>query len=82
MQRSSGAQACGDHESWGGRLFKKRFAISVKKGAVSEIKLRCKKKYVFFKYEPDIEYTVNPNVGDCYIQVLGDAGTQFDLTMR
>ena len=65
--------------SWDTLLFKNHFAIGVRSGAVSEIKLRCKKKYFFFKYETDVQYTVSPNAGQCFIEVLGDAGTAFSL---
>lgn len=65
--------------SWGTLLFKSRFAIDVRSGAVSEIKLRCKKKYFFFKYEPDVQYTVSPNAGQCSIEVVGDPGTELTL---
>ena len=53
--------------------------MSVGHGAVSEIKLLCKKKFLFFKYQPDIQYTVSPNAGDCSIGVVGDPGTTFEL---
>jgi hypothetical protein len=64
---------------WYSRLFKKRFSIALASGAVSEIKLRCQQRYVFFKYEPDIQYTVNPSAGECFIEVVGAPGTTFDL---
>jgi TonB family protein len=66
--------------SWNSRLFRHRFSLAVKNGAVSEIKLRCKKKYVFFKYDPAIQYAVSPSAGECEIEVVGDPGTTFDLT--
>lgn len=69
-----------DQRSWASRLFKNHFSITVRSGGVTEIKLRCKKKYLFFKFDPDLEYTVNPNAGDCDIEVLGDPGTTFNLT--
>jgi TonB family protein len=65
--------------SWHGRLFKNRFGILVLGGAVSEIKLYCDKQYLFFKYEPGTQYTVNPNAGECRIAVVGRPGTVFEL---
>ncbi len=65
--------------SWDTLLFKNRFAIGVRSGAVTEIKLRCKKKYFFFKYEPDVQYTVSPNAGQCFIEVVGDPGTELSM---
>ena len=70
----------GPGTSWHGNLFRRRFSLSITRGAVSEIKLRCKKQYVFFRFEPDIEYTVNSGAGDCLIEVVGDPGTIFELS--
>src|SRR6185437_2181693 len=69
-----------DRHSWGSRLFRKRFTIAVTGGSVSEIKLRCTKHYLFFKYTPDVQYAIEPNVGECSIEVVGDPGTTFNLT--
>lgn len=65
--------------SWNSQLLRNSFAISVKSGAVSEIKLRCQKKYLFFKYQADVQYTVSPGAGECGIEVIGDPGTKFEL---
>jgi hypothetical protein len=65
--------------SWSGRMFKKRFYLDVKNGEVSEIKLRCEKQYVYFKYDPTLRYSVSGKSGECYIEVVGDPGTSFDL---
>lgn len=64
---------------WNGWLFKDHFFVAVKAGAVSKIQLRCRKKFVAFPYEPDIQYTVKADAGDCNIEVIGDPGTKFDL---
>ncbi len=69
-----------DRTAWHDNLFKKRFAIAVKSGAVSEIKLRCQRKYLLFHYEPDVQYSVGPQAGACAIEVVGNPGTTFDLT--
>jgi hypothetical protein len=65
--------------TWFGRLFKTHFVISVADGAVAEIKLRCEKAYLFFKYQPDVQYSVSSKSGACGIEVVGDPGTKFDL---
>jgi TonB family protein len=65
--------------SWNGHLFKNHFDISVLNGSVSEIKLRCKKKYLFFKYEAGVQYTVNAPAGECYIEVIGTPEAAFEL---
>ena len=67
--------------NWNGYLFRNRFDIAVTRGAVSEIKLRCQKQYLFFKYEPGTQYTVNSkDAGECHIEVIGDPGSIFELT--
>jgi hypothetical protein len=65
--------------SWHGYLFKDHFEVSVAGGAVSEIKLRCKKQYLLFKYQPGVQYSTSSGAGECYIEVVGDPGTMFEL---
>jgi TonB family protein len=65
--------------SWHGRLFKNRFEIQVASGEVSEIKLRCDKSYVFFRYEPKVVYTVESRHGSCDIEVVGAHDSKFSL---
>ena len=69
----------GNIAAWNGHLFKNHFAISVSSGAVSDIKLRCKKQYLTFSFKPELEYAVNPSAGECWIEVDGDPGTSFYL---
>jgi TonB family protein len=64
---------------WAGTLFRNRFSVAVKSGAVSEIKLRCEKQYLFFKYEPGLQYSIGSKDDRCGIEVVGDPGTSFDL---
>jgi hypothetical protein len=64
---------------WEFQLFTSRFQIEVDSGRVSEIKLRCDKKYVFFKYEPGVQYTVSEKYGACGMELVGDPGTKFRL---
>lgn len=65
--------------SWNGALFKKRFQVVVASGRVSEIKLRCEKQYLLFRYEPGLQYKVDGPSGDCTIELVGDPGTKFEL---
>lgn len=64
---------------WNYYLFKNTFRIDVLKGRVSQVKLRCDKKYVFFQFDPNRDYLVSDKFGKCIIEVLGDADTQFEL---
>jgi TonB family protein len=65
--------------TWGGHLFKTHFSIAVASGAVSEIKLRCERQYLFFKYQPGVQYSVSTRSGSCGIEVVGAPGTTFEL---
>jgi TonB family protein len=65
--------------SWFYMLFKNRFQIAVSSGKLAEIKLRCDKQYVFFRYEPDVQYRVSDRYGSCGLELVGDPGTKFSL---
>ena len=67
------------NRSWYYDLFKKRFQLAVLRGQVSEIKLRCDKKFVSFKHDPDLQYRVADAFGECAIEVIGEPGTRFEL---
>mgnify|MGYP003042837917 CR=1 FL=1 len=69
----------GKGSSWFYGLFKSRFRLVVSNGRVSEIKLRCDKQYVLFRYEPDIQYRVAEKFGECGMQLIGEPGTTFEL---
>jgi TonB family protein len=69
----------GDSTSWYFRLFRRTFHVAVTSGRVAEIKLRCDKRYVFFKHDPEMQYTVADKYGRCNMELIGDPGTKFDL---
>lgn len=64
---------------WYYDLLKRNFQINVVSGHVSEIKLRCQKKYVFFPYQRDMLYKIAANAGKCGIEIVGDPQTTFEL---
>jgi hypothetical protein len=64
---------------WQTVLLKNRFQIMVSSGHLSEIKLRCEKSYLFFRYEPGLEYKVEAHNGSCCMELIGEPGTRFDL---
>jgi TonB family protein len=68
-----------ERQSWNSVLLRNRFSIVVEKGSVSEIKLRCAQQYLFFKYEPGVQYSIGTKKDRCGIEVVGDPGTQFNL---
>lgn len=65
--------------SWHYRLYKNHFKVATRSGRLSEIKLRCDKQYIFFRYDPDIRYEISDKYGMCAIEIVGDPGTQFEL---
>ncbi len=71
--------AIGSRHSRGRYAVRNRFSIAVNSGAVVEIKLRCAEQYLFFKYQPDIMYSIGSRADRCLIEVIGDERTMFDL---
>ena len=69
----------GSDSSWDYTLFKNNFKIEVASGHIAEIKLRCEKQYVFFKFDPTMLYTINERYGSCEMEAIGDPGTHFTL---
>lgn len=65
--------------SWQHRLFKDHFEVAVASGKVSDIKLRCKKAYLFFHHQPGLQYKVQNGDGSCWMELVGEPGTTFDL---
>jgi TonB family protein len=74
------SDSIGKKGSWWVHLFKKTFALAVSSGDVSQLKLKCKGKYVQFPFDQKLEYKVPEEVGDCLLDIEGTPGTQFELT--
>jgi TonB family protein len=66
--------------SWGLYLFRRHFRATVSQGYISQVKLRCQKKYVSFEFNSDLEYQVASKDGSCYMQLVGAPGAKFNLT--
>jgi TonB family protein len=64
---------------WYLHLFKRHFSAVVNDGYISQVKLRCEKHYVFFAFDPSLQYEVDAKYGDCSIELLGAPGTHFQL---
>lgn len=69
-----------DSAHWSYDLFRNDFALESVAGEVAELKLRCERAYVFFRFDPNIRYHVNEEQGDCHLTVVGNPGTTFQLT--
>jgi TonB family protein len=65
--------------SWFYDLYKHRFQVVVANGHVSEIKLRCDRRYVSFGYDATLYYRIADQYGDCGLELIGEPGTQFQL---
>ena len=70
----------GDDTSWSYNLFKDEFSIGDVQGDIAEIKLRCSKSYVFFRFQPDVKYKVAGGMNRCHLELVGNPGTTFSLT--
>lgn len=70
----------GDRFTWTYNLFKDEFFIADVDGEIEEIKLRCARRYVFLRYDPEIQYEVKQDYLPCRLQLVGDPGTTFRLT--
>lgn len=65
--------------SWSLDLFKRHFQLDVSDGYVSQIKLYCAKRYVYFAFDPKLQYDVDPKYGSCWMELLGAPGTKFNV---
>jgi hypothetical protein len=69
-----------DRARWQTCLLKNRFQIAVRSGKVADIKLRCDKQYLFFRYEASVQHRVaSRDDQTCSIEIVGDPGTMLDL---
>jgi TonB family protein len=65
---------------WYLHLFKRHFQVAVSTGFVSQVKLRCDKRYVAFAFDPKLQYQLQSKDGACLIELEGEPGTQLKLT--
>lgn len=70
----------GDRYTWSYNLFKDEFFLAEVEGQIEEIKLRCSRKYVFLRFDPDLQYKIKQDYLPCHLQLVGDPGTTFKLT--
>ncbi len=60
-------------------LARSSFHLKNVDGAVAEARLHCQQGYVGFPVKEDFEYTVQNDLGDCRLSLIGDPQTTFDL---
>lgn len=68
-----------NESGWFLQLLEPQFRITVAKGHLSVIELRCQKGYVSFVFDPKLQYTVSGKYGTCGMELVGDPGTSFTL---
>jgi TonB family protein len=64
---------------WYLHLFKRHFRADVTEGYISQVKLRCDKRYVYFAFDPALQYEISSKYGNCSIELVGGPGTRFKL---
>jgi hypothetical protein len=64
---------------WFLHLFKRHFQAVVSEGFISQVKLRCDKRYVYFAFDPKLRYEVASAYGNCSVELEGAPGTKFKL---
>jgi hypothetical protein len=65
--------------NWYLHLFKRHFQAVVSEGYISEVRLRCDKRHVFFTFDSTLQYEVASKDGNCSIELVGAPGTRFKL---
>lgn len=69
-----------ENGTWFLHLFKHHFRAAVSEGRIAQVKLRCDKNYLYFAFDPKLNYEINAKDGECSIELVGAPGTQFTLT--
>lgn len=69
----------GEGYIWSYQLFKDEFFLADVEGQIEEIKLRCARKYVFLRFDPDLQYKIEREYLPCHLQLVGDPETTFRL---
>lgn len=67
-----------DH-GWHLHLFKRHFRIEAVEGHLTQVKLRCERKHVFFAFDATQQYEVPGEYGKCSIELEGQPGTKFQF---
>lgn len=68
--------------TWHIDLFKNNFYFDNVDGVVSEVKLRCDKKFVIIPIDLELSYAIADEWGDCSMEVLGEAATTFEIVQH
>jgi hypothetical protein len=69
-----------DRGAWSVHLFKRNFQVATTGGVISQVKLRCRKGFVSFVFNPDLDYHVPEKYAECLLSLKGAPGTGLTLT--
>ena len=70
----------GEHANWTYSLLKDEMTFHVLEGEIAELKLRCDRRYVGFRFAADSTFKIPESYGNCQLEVIGNPGTTFTLT--
>lgn len=70
----------GDHANWVYTLLKDEMSFDVHQGEIAELKLRCEKRFVGFRFAEHSTFRIPSSFGACELEVIGNPGTTFTLT--
>lgn len=70
----------GDHANWVYSLLKDEMSFEVHEGEIAELKLRCEKRFVGFRFAEHSTFKIPSSYGACELEVIGNPGTTFTLT--
>lgn len=63
-------------------LWRDQFSVQVLSGEVAELKLRCGKGYVFFRFDPELTYRAPNADKSCTLEVVGNPGSELRITQH
>jgi hypothetical protein len=66
-------------DAWSYHLFKQHFRIEVPDGSLALVKLKCRGQFVYFNFDPQVQYDVQGKYGTCTLRLEGAPGTRFQL---
>lgn len=61
------------------QLFKNVFSFDKVEGKIDTLKLRCRNKYTELAFSLESEYQIPKSWGYCYLQVIGNEGSNYEI---
>lgn len=61
------------------KLLKQSIALFDVEGGIDTLKLRCRRKYIYFDYSPNKQWNIPKEWGSCFLQVVGEPNSRFVL---